>query len=146
VARLRAEVYRWLMEPEWLKVLLFWGACAVIAAGIKCTPLWRAVRKRLRAHDRFGRRVEVPDSRPIEAIAQDVRRLGRRFREPPRGVSFVKFEGTRRAYDEVLAEGCRVLGIEHLLGVLPPGAELDAERRRVELRMYLAGFRLDDAA
>jgi hypothetical protein len=136
------------MEPEWLKVVLLWVACAVIAGIIRCTPLWRVVwRLLLRAHDRFSRTVELPGTRPIEAIAHDAYRLGRRFRDPPHGVSFVKFEGTRRAYDQVLAEGCLVLGIPQLLGVLPPGEELDVERRRVELRLYTAGLlRLDDAA
>jgi hypothetical protein len=136
------------MEPEVLKVLLLWAGCAVVAVIIRCAPLWRAVwRLGLRVHTRWEGRRRLPIStRPIEAIAQDARRLGRRFREPPRGVSFAKFEGTRRAYDKVLAEGCLALSIEHLLDVLPPGMELDAERRRVEWRLYSAGLHLDDAA
>ena len=148
MATARAPDYRWFMEPEWLKVLLLWAGCAVVAAVIRCAPLWRAVGRRLRhAHAWWERRRRLPtSSRPIEVIAQDARRLGRRFRQPPRGVSFAKFEGTRRAYDKVLAEGCAALGIEHLLDVLPPGVELDAERRRVEWRLYTAGLDLDDAA
>ena len=135
------------MGPEWLEVLLLFLACAVLAAVIRCTPLWRAVfRLGRRVHARLRRRRLSSSTRPIEVIARDARRLGHRFREPPRGVSYAKFEGTRRAYDKVLAEGCLALGIDHLLGVLPPGEELDAERRRVELRLYSAGFRLDDAA
>ena len=46
----------------------------------------------------------------------------------------------------MLAEGCRALEIEHLLDVLPPGPELDAERARVEVRLWLAGFRIDEVA
>lgn len=135
------------MEPEWLKVLLLWAGCAAMAAIVSCAPLWHAVGRLLRrVRARFAPHVEVPQGRPIEAIAQDVRRLGRRFREPRDGVSFVKFEGTRRAYDQVLAECCLALDIDHLLGVLPPGDELDAERRRVELRLDSAGFHLDGAA
>jgi hypothetical protein len=136
------------MEPEWLKVLLLWAGCVVVAATIRCAPLWRAVGRRLhRLHARWESRRSLPPScRPIEAIAQDARRLGRRFRQPPRGVSFAKYEGTRRAYDKVLAEGCTALRIEHLLDVLPPGVELDQERRRVEWRLYTAGLDLDDAA
>ena len=135
------------MEPEWLKVVVLWAVVAVVGAVVRCGPLWRGGgRILLRRRTRRPRPAERTDTRPIEAIAEDARRLGRRFREPPRGVSFVKFEGTRRAYDKVLAEGCLALGIEHLLGVLPPGDELDTERRRVELRLYSAGFRLDDAA
>jgi hypothetical protein len=71
------------------------------------------------------RTVLTPQSRPIEAIARDARRLARRFHHPRRGLTFVKYESTRWAYDKVLAEGCRALGIEHLLEVLSPGPELD---------------------
>ncbi len=135
------------MEPEWLKVLLLWGACAVVAAVLRCAPLRRAVGRRARRVVAvLPRRQPPPPARPIELIARDARRLGHRFREPPRGVSFAKFEGTRWAYDKVLAEGCRALEIEHLLGVLPTGPELDAERARVETRLWLAGFRIDEAA
>ena len=135
------------MEPEWLKVVTLWTVVAVIGAVLRCGPLWRAAWRLLnRVQQRFARRVELTSTRPIELIAEDARRLGRRFRQPPQGVSFVKFEGTRRAYDKVLSEGCRALGIDHLLDVLPPGDELDAERNRVELRLWSAGMHLDDAA
>jgi hypothetical protein len=84
--------------------------------------------------------------RPIEDIARDANRLGQSFRYVPRGLSFARFEGCRRAYDLVLSEACSALDIDHLLGVLPPGPELDAERDRVESKLWLAGLRLDDAA
>src|SRR3954452_433683 len=70
--------------------------------------------------------------RPIEDIASDARRLGSRFRWLPPGTSFTRFEAGRRAYDAVLAEACQALAVDHLLQVLPPGADLDAERTRVE--------------
>ena len=91
----------------------------------------------------------VPDRprRPIELIARDAQRLGLGFRHVQQGgVSFAQFEGRRRAYDLVLAEACASLSVEHLLAVLPPGVELDAERRRVERVLEQAGLRLDDAA
>ena len=84
--------------------------------------------------------------RPIEEIARDAMRLGQSFRAVPRGLSFARFEGCRRAYDLVLSEACRALEIDHLLGVLSPGPELDAERERVEAKLWLAGLHLDDAA
>jgi hypothetical protein len=89
---------------------------------------------------------ESPPGRPIELIARDAQRLGLGFRHVQDGVSFARFEGRRRAYDEVLAEACAALGVEHLLGVLPPGVELDGERQRVERVLERAGLRLDDAA
>ncbi len=55
----------------------------------------------------------------------------------------MKFEAHRRAYDDVLLEGCRALGVTTLLGVLAPGPELDAERDRIEGRLELFGLDLD---
>jgi hypothetical protein len=81
-----------------------------------------------------------PCGRPIEAIAADVRRLGQEFRYLPAGASFTRVEARRRAYDLALAEACGALEIAHLLEVLPPGAELDRERSRVELVLDCAGF------
>ena len=60
-----------------------------------------------------------PLGRPLELIASDARRLGSRLQNPPRGSSFAKLEGVRRAYDHVLVEGCAALSVDHLLQVLP---------------------------
>jgi hypothetical protein len=87
-----------------------------------------------------------PQGRPLELIASDARRLGSRFANPPRGAAFAKLEGLRRAYDHVLGEACSALGVDHLLAVLPPGDELDAERARVEGLLWLAGLRIDESA
>lgn len=83
--------------------------------------------------------------RPIEVIAQEARRLGTRFRNPPPGLSFARFEGLRRAYDDVLVEACRALELDNLLPVLVPGEERDAERLRVEWLLGQVGWRLEDA-
>ena len=87
-----------------------------------------------------------PLGRPIELIACDARRLSHSFRFVPADASFARFEGRRRAYDDVLVEACRAVEVEHLLGVLPPGPELDRERQRVELVLQHVGLLLDDAA
>jgi len=136
------------MEPEWLKVLLAMGAFAALAALLRCSALWRAAFRltlRLRARLPLSHPL-TSTGRPIELIASDARRLGHRFHHPPRGVSFARFEGTRWAYDKVLAEGCHALEIDHLLCVLAPGPDLDAERSRVEGLLYLAGLRIEEAA
>ena len=52
----------------------------------------------------------------------------------------------RRAYDGVLAECCAALELTHLLGVLPPGPELDVERARVEGLLEDSGLTLPFAA
>jgi hypothetical protein len=101
-----------------------------------------------------GARVDRPpppplpgSSRPIELIAQDVHRLRWRFRTMPvRGVAYAKKVGVRRAYDDALAEACTSLEIVTLLGVLPDGPELDAERERVERELDSYGFGQADAA
>ena len=87
-----------------------------------------------------------PVGRPIELIASDARRLSSSFRRVPPDASFARFEGRRRAYDDVLVEACRAVEVEHLLQVLPPGPELDRERQRVEMVLQRVGLLLDDAA
>jgi hypothetical protein len=111
-------------------------------------PLLRAGRVLLGASRHAGIVTEPirPGGRPIEVIAQEARRLGHRYRGTRRGVSYAKSEAVRRAYDGVLAEGCDALGVPHLLGVLEAGAELDAERARVERLLHIWGLDLDDAA
>ena len=79
-------------------------------------------------------------------IAVDARRLGQRYRFTRHGVSYAKSEAVRSAYDGVLGEGCDALGVAHLLGVLEPGDELDAERVRVERMLNIWGLHLDDVA
>jgi hypothetical protein len=87
-----------------------------------------------------------PISRPIEAIAVDLRRLGARFHSLDPHTSFAKVEAVRSAYDRALTECCAALGLTHLLGVLSPGPELDAERERVEYQLIGCGVRLPHAA
>jgi hypothetical protein len=94
---------------------------------------------------RRNRPALTPIGRPIEAIAHDARRLGCQLQHADDGRSAVRIGAIRLAYDDVLAEGCAALGLEHLLGVLDDGPELDAERRRVEVVLSGAGMVLADA-
>jgi len=87
-----------------------------------------------------------PDSRSIEAISADLRRLGAKFHTLDPHASFAKVEAVSGAYDRALAECCAALGITHLLSVLPSGAELDTERARVEDQLAGCGVRLPHAA
>jgi hypothetical protein len=90
-------------------------------------------------------RPPTPEARPIEAIVADLRRLGGRFHTLDPRTSFIKAEAFRLAYDRTLAECCSALAITHLLGVLPAGPELDAERTRVEEQLAGCGVRLHAA-
>jgi hypothetical protein len=105
----------------------------------------RARRKRRRPRTCTSLEATAP-RRAIEVIAADLRRREARYHHAPRGTSYAKLEGMRYAYDHVLAEACGCLEIEHLLTVLPPGPELDAERLRVEAALWLGGLRFEDAA
>jgi hypothetical protein len=95
---------------------------------------------------RSRRRLPDPQGRPIEAIVADLRRLGTRFHGLDPRTSFAKVEAVRGAYDRTLAECCAALSLTHLLSVLPVGAELDAERERVEEQLAGCGVRLPHAA
>jgi hypothetical protein len=134
-------------------------ALAVTAAGAAWLGLWqpparsrRFSRRLLRRFARHPREQDreaaapEPKTRPFEVVAAHARRLYARFHQAAEGRSYAKLEAIRRAYDEVLAEGCAQLGIEHLLDVLPPGEELDVERTRVEQRLELVGLDLRLAA
>lgn len=123
----------------------------VLAAGlVACTAGWwfgprgRRARERveIRIHRARTARKAIPAGRPIEVIAADVRRLSIRFHCMDPHTRFAKAEGIRRAYDGVLAECCAALGVTHLLGVIPPGPELDTERARVEIVLEGAGLTL----
>jgi hypothetical protein len=93
---------------------------------------------------RGGRDVREPGGRPIEEIARDARRLGRQLQHADDGRSAARIGVIRRSYDDVLGEGCAALAVPELLGVLPDGPELDAERRRVEVVLIGAGMVLED--
>ncbi|RYC12602.1 hypothetical protein [Nocardioides zhouii] len=80
----------------------------------------------------------VPRNRPIEQVGADVRRLRDAFGRE--GVRFAKWEGIRRAYDGVLAEAADTLELSHGLADLPPGADRDFERVRVERLLEDAGL------
>ena len=80
----------------------------------------------------------LPVHRPIEQVGADVRRLRGAFAHE--GMRFAKWEGTRRAYDGVLAEAADSLELPHVLADLPPGVDLDLERLRVEQLLEDAGL------
>jgi hypothetical protein len=132
----------------WVALLRVVLATAIVAVALVALLHalfgWRPWRRPIVAARGWAerRRPTRPETRPIEELAVAARRLGGRFHEPPAGLRFAKAEALRQAYDAVLAEACTALGIVHLLDVLPPGAELDAERARVEWALEVAGLEL----
>ena len=92
---------------------------------------------------RVTRRVRRPDPepgtrRPLALVAADASRIAGQFHRE--GMRFAQYEGRRKAFDRVLGEAADMLEITNLLDVLPPGAELDRERHRVETRLVEAGL------
>lgn len=133
------------MGPAWLQILTAYVVLLAVARWVVLLPrklghLWSPSVPTLRSRRR------TPVRRPFEEVAQDVRRLGQRYRNPPPGTKFAKQDGIRRAYDAALADACDALGVVHLLRVLPAGPELDRERQRVEDSLWLAGMRISETA
>ena len=145
------------MGPGWLDLLVVlaaYGAATWAAFRLPAGPdaRWVSPLRAARHPVRWvrsalaRRRPAEPTGRPLEQIVADARRLAPRALHPPRGTSRAKIVALRYAYDHVLSEACTALGIDHLLGVLEPGEELDTERARVEALLWLAGLRIDDDA
>ena len=137
------------MAPEtaaFLGLVLLAGG--VVHAVGWLSPRGRRFRERVAVRYRSARnrRRVTPTGRPIEVIAANVRRLAVRYHSLGPRASFAKSDGVRRAYDGALSECCAVLDLTHLLGVLPPGPELDAERARVEGLLDDSGLTLPFAA
>lgn len=118
-------------------LLVAYTLLAVAVAALRDDPReWRSWRfvARLVRRARRGRSSDadvLPMRRPIEQVGADLRRLHAAFHRG--GMRFAKYEGCRQAYDGVLAEAADMAGVTHLIGLLPPGHELDRERERVEL-------------
>ncbi len=121
----------------WILVRTMFGS----ALGGRPLHEWRTVRALTSLHElvrRPSERGRAPLHRPIEQVGPDVRRLHCAFNRG--GMRFAKYEGCRLAYDGVLAEAAEILEIIHLLDVLPPGAERDHERERIECLLERAGL------
>ena len=127
-------------------VLALWG---VIRGGVWLLDEWpsrNTAGEWLAARLPCRPRTPPVSRRPIEVVAREARLLAVRVHQPPRGVSYAKYQGWVAAYDRLLSEGCAALELDHLLGVLEPGQERDRERERVESLLWLAGLRIDETA
>ncbi|WP_040337398.1 hypothetical protein [Candidatus Blastococcus massiliensis] len=115
--------------------LPFAALCAVVV-GYLPAERWlaeRAARRRARHNPAAGRR-------PVEAVAADIRRLGRQLDLIPAGAPMVRRRALQAAYDDVLVEAAGMLGVPHALATEPPGRARDVERLRLVTALQLAGL------
>lgn len=145
LADARIPAYRGRMR-SWLQdfgpLLLVWIAIQIVFDAVIRSP-WKRERRIIGRLLRRARRTThaaemVHVHRPIEQVGADVRRLRQAFGQV--GMRFAKYEGTRQAYDGVLAEAADSLELSHVLADLPPGVDRDLERVRVEGLLEDAGL------
>lgn len=107
-------------------------------------PVPRRVRRRPGRRPR-GRaatgsaRAGAPPRRPLEAVAADLRRLGRELALVSTG-SAAHRAGVQAAYDDVLAEAAATLEVPHRLAGTAPGEERELERLRLVVALVDAGL------
>ncbi|UOX84757.1 hypothetical protein MUY14_23380 [Amycolatopsis sp. FBCC-B4732] len=102
---------------------------------------WCALRVPRLIHRIRSRRVApAPAGPPIERVAADLRRVHRLLADYPSGTPAARRFGTRQAYDELLTQACRQVGVPHRLGELPEGMDREIERLRVEQSLRERGL------
>jgi hypothetical protein len=90
---------------------------------------------------RIRRRTPVRPSGPsIEQVSADLRRVRRALAAFESGTPAIRRRGAREAYDALLVQACRAVGVEHRLHHLPEGMDRELERLRVEESLRSAGL------
>ena len=84
--------------------------------------------------------VPTPLGPPLEKLAADLRRLRAEVRSPRPGIAMAKQRGIVAAYDEVLVETAKSLGVPTTLAEVPDGLDHEAERLRLEHALEQAGL------
>ncbi|MDH2416236.1 hypothetical protein [Nocardioides sp. CER19] len=95
---------------------------------------------------RLGRRLvprpESPQGLPIERIARNARRVRAELASVSSGTPMARRVALTGAYDDLLIDACRALGVPDTLSGAPGGLERDSERLHVEQELEAAGLRL----
>ena len=111
---------------------------AAMLGGLEEWPSWRWL------VERFGPPPPAVALRSLAQVSADARRISVRYHQE--GMRHGQLEGRRQAFDRVLAEAAGMVGVEHLLTVLPPGPERDLERTRLEALLAEHGVLSERAA
>ena len=96
-----------------------------------------------RAHDRFVPPPPAPDGPAIEDLARALRRLRGQVLSPAPGTTMAKRRGATAAYEDLLVQAARALGVPDTLSELREGTDREAERLRLEHVLREAGLSLD---
>ncbi|WP_158879603.1 hypothetical protein [Amycolatopsis anabasis] len=86
------------------------------------------------------RRAPRPEGLPIERLAADLRRVHRALTEFAPGTPATRRYAARQAYDALLMQACREVGVRHRLDRVPEGVDREVERLRVEQGLRDAGL------
>ena len=84
----------------------------------------------------------MPTRLPIERIAHNARRVRHELAAVPSGTPMARRRGLTSAYDDLLVDACRALGVPDTFSRLEPGLQRDCERLRVEQQLQDVGLRL----
>ena len=84
-----------------------------------------------------------PAGPPIEDVARHLRRLRREALAPAPGAPMLRRQAAMAAYEDVLLQAARALGVPDTLSDLRPGTDREAERLRIEHLLRSAGLVLD---
>lgn len=87
-------------------------------------------------------RAPAPTHPPVERIAEDLRRVRRTLVTFEPGTPLVRRRATTAAYDALLDQACRSVGVAHHLDDFGEGFERDIERLRTEQALREAGLAL----
>lgn len=143
LARPRRAAYRRVMPggPSPLVGLVLF----VVAATCPALVVWAAVRLGPVLADRIGewwrgRRPE-PLREPLESVVASLRRLRREIRDVPPTTN-VRAQALAAAYDDVLIDVCRIVGVDAPL-VDAEGSDRAYARLQTEAALEQAGIALD---
>ena len=113
---------------------------AATALALCQAEMGRAVR-RVRTH--LSPRPPEPSVPAIEELAAALRRVRPLVLAPAPGTPMARRRGTTAAYDDLLGQAARALGVTDLLTDLREGTDREAERLRLEHLLREAGLVLD---
>jgi hypothetical protein len=117
--------------------MLLYGVVAMIPTAVCGAILWVP-----RLVNRIKRRrpPAEPTGPPIEKLAADLRRVHRVLTHYEPGTPVVRRIGTLQAYDQLLVQACRAVGVSQRIDQLRAGIDLELERLRVEAELRDAGL------